>query len=313
MSSETPKGPAEERPTEPFARGKITWGRPPQAVFQVGPLPRAGTAPAAAQRSTRPTGEGILSGSMVPPAKSVAEPVTETNYDAAELEPVVEPEAVTPPPESEPIVVAVEPEPLPEPVVAPQEILVEPDAPEPAVTLPPPLSSETKPAAEPRKLPSVVVTPAIYATVGAAIEKVTKKDRWLVFAGIAAVVVTGAFIWLATLPAPQPVDAAPSSLVPDAPPIEAAPVSAEVSIPEASPAPTRAAPLPAAAAPAAPVIAQPRPSTPARAAPIVIAPVEAAPQPYIETAPLVIEPPTPATPAPTNPDAPIATGPQPLN
>ncbi|MBN9480635.1 MAG: hypothetical protein J0I52_10375, partial [Bordetella sp.] len=25
---------------EPFRRGRITWGRPPQAVFHVGPLPR---------------------------------------------------------------------------------------------------------------------------------------------------------------------------------------------------------------------------------------------------------------------------------
>eukprot|EP01035_Chromulina_nebulosa_P014860 gene14860-19667_t len=35
MSSETPSvPPAEDRPTEPFSRGRIVWSRPPQPVFR---------------------------------------------------------------------------------------------------------------------------------------------------------------------------------------------------------------------------------------------------------------------------------------
>ncbi|MBK1976783.1 hypothetical protein JIX58_13600, partial [Brevundimonas diminuta] len=37
QSPETPSAP---RAPEPFRRGQITWGRPPQAAFHVGPLPR---------------------------------------------------------------------------------------------------------------------------------------------------------------------------------------------------------------------------------------------------------------------------------
>lgn len=310
MSSETPKGPPADRLTEPFTRGKITWGRPPQAVFQVGPLPRATAAPLVTPPPARATGASILSGSMVPPAKPASAPVPQPEFDGPEFEPVVEPEVVAPSPEPEPLVLE------PEPVAAAPEIVVEPETPEPAVTVPPPLSSEARPAAEPRKLPSVVVTPAIYATVGAAIEKVTKKDRWLVVAAVAAIVVTGGFIWLATLPAPQPVDdAAGPALVAEAPLVEQTP-------PVEAPTPARTAPAETASASAAPATAAPAPTAPARpaqtrpapAAPIVVTPpVEAAPQPSIEIAPLVVEPPTPAEPAPTNPDAPVSTAPQPLN
>ncbi|OMG52771.1 hypothetical protein, partial [Brevundimonas sp. ZS04] len=37
QSPETQSAP---RAPEPFRRGQITWGRPPQAAFHVGPLPR---------------------------------------------------------------------------------------------------------------------------------------------------------------------------------------------------------------------------------------------------------------------------------
>ena len=36
----TPDNPAPVKQPEPFRRGQITWGRPPQAAFHVGPLPR---------------------------------------------------------------------------------------------------------------------------------------------------------------------------------------------------------------------------------------------------------------------------------
>ena len=44
-----------------------------------------------------------------------------------------------------------------------------------------------------------------------------------------------------------------------------------------------------------------------------MAAVETAPRPYIETEPLVVEPPTAAAPAQSDPEAPIATRPQPLD
>lgn len=311
MSSETPPGPPEDRPSDPFARGRIVWGRPPQAVFQVGPLPRsAPVAPPrpAPPRPARPAGAGILSGSMVPPARPAAEPVAPVEADVAVFEPLIESPPQPPEPE-------LTPEPAP---AAPLDLVVEPEAPEPALTAPPPLSAEVPPAAEPRKLPSVVVTPAIYATVGAALEKVSHKDRWLVFAGIAAVLVTGAFIWLATLPAPRPVDRAPTPALAAPPPFETPPVAeveAEAAVPATRPAPVRAEPAPAAPVAAEPVApARPRAQAPAASAPVAVAPVEAAaPTPRIETAPLVVEPPTAAAPAQSDPEAPIATRPQPLD
>ena len=331
MSSETPSGPPVENPPEPFARGRIVWSRPPRPVFRVGPLPRV--APSLAARPVRRSGAGILTGSMIPPARA-ASPAAGVLPEAS-VEPVVEAVAPQPEPDApEPVVEAVAPEPepvvagfepwaepvqaAPGPTPAPQETIVEPEAPEPVVTVPPPLSTEAKPAAKPRELPSVVVTPAIYATVGAAIEKVKKTDLWLIVAAIAAVLVTGGFIWLATLPAPQPVAPGPTPLVADAAPPAATTVVEEPppEIETAAPVRVTSAPAPARAAPAAaaPVTAQPR--RPTRAAPVVgvpPAPVETAPRPYIQTAPLIVEPPTPAAPAPADPDAPVSTAPQPLN
>uniref|UniRef100_UPI00289F6923 hypothetical protein n=1 Tax=Brevundimonas sp. TaxID=1871086 RepID=UPI00289F6923 len=37
---QTTDNPAPQTQPEPFRRGQITWGRPPQAAFHVGPLPR---------------------------------------------------------------------------------------------------------------------------------------------------------------------------------------------------------------------------------------------------------------------------------
>ncbi len=308
--SETPERPPEDRPTEPFTRGRIQWGRPPQQVFQVGPLPQTRSRPQA--RPARTSGASILSGSMIPQARPAAPEVKTAPVPSIETE--IAPETVAAP-VAEPVVATPAPEPGPEPIAAAPEIVVEPEVPEPALTQPPPLSSEAKTSAKPRSLPSVVVTPAIYASVGAAMQKVAKNDRWLVVAGIAAVAVIGGFIWLATMPGPQPVDPTPTPMIAETPvadtpmaadtppaavaPTPVAPVTGARSAPAADPAPTPA-PEPRRASPPAPVTAAP-------------APVEAAPRPYIETAPLVVEPPTPAAPPPTDPDAPIATRPQPLD
>lgn len=316
MSSETPSDPpAGDRPTEPFTRGRIVWGRPPQQVFRVGPLPSGGTFPET-PRAARPSGASILTGSMIPPARApepVAEAAAEDRPEPVETVVEVaapEPEAVAAP---EPEPAAVEFEAAAEPVApAPQEIVVEPEAPEPAVTVPPPLSTEAKPAAKPRSLPSVVVTPAMYASVGAAIQKAAKGDRWLILAGVAALVIIGGFVWLATLPGPQPVAPAPTPLavsetplVEEAAPVETAAPAVTEPLPRATPAPVTAAPVERPAV---------RPATPSRAAPVVVRPpVETAPRPYIETAPLVVETPTPAAPPPRDPDAPVSTAPQPLD
>ncbi|MBU2380873.1 MAG: hypothetical protein KJ824_17095, partial [Alphaproteobacteria bacterium] len=189
MSSETPQDPGKSGAAQPFARGRIQWGRPPQPIFQVGPLPRAAGGVANIASPPGRTGAGILRGSMVPPAAPV-EPPPPPEAEVAP-EPVADTVASPEP----------KPEPEPEPVTAPAEIVAEVEEAEPAVTVPPPLSGEAAPVAEPRRLPSVVVTPAIYAGVSAAIQKVTGKDRWVIVAAVVAVLVTGGFIWLATLPA----------------------------------------------------------------------------------------------------------------
>lgn len=324
MSSETPPGPPSDRPTEPFARGRIQWGRPPQQVFRVTPLSGAG----AASPTPRPvpraaSGAGILTGSMIPPKRTATptEPV-----EAAASETIVPPpplEAEPAPvvePTFEPIAPEPEPQPRPELVAAEplaQEIVIEPEAAEPAVTVPPPLSGEAQPTARPRELPSVVVTPTLYASMGAAVQEVAKGGRWTIAAGVVALLIIGGFIWLATLPAPQPVAGGPTPLAAGAPPIIETPLIQEAPPPAAAtsaPPPSAPAPatVPAASSPAPEATAPRRPAQ-APAAPIVIAPRQTAPRPYIETAPLVIDPPTPAVPANPDPDAPIATRPQPLD
>lgn len=399
--SETPSDPNTPPPTsdssqgappEPFVRGRIVWGRPPETVFRTGPLPRAPQS--WAQPNPRPVpprprpGPSILSGSMVPgtapgPAGHELPPVPETPTSVVAtpeaepqltldvvLEPLVEqapePEIEA---EAEPVGVPVEEqalpelvaelvsEPLPEasvempPVIEPVieaapeapaaeergttsapepgrttgrgrstvEIIVEPEAPEQIDTVPPLSTGEAGPA-DPRAIPSVVVTPTLYARVEAVVDKVKKNDRWLIAAAVGAVVVTGGFIWLATLPSG---DAPPLDM--DAPP-PAAP-GAEALLPaEAEPAAATEVPsllvtevetptAPAARSEPAPVTVRPPTAirepvpTPRVAAPLASEPAEA---PAIEPAPLVVEPPTTATPAPTDPNAPIETRPQPL-
>jgi hypothetical protein len=300
MPSDVPPGtPSPDPKAEPFTRGRIQWGRPPQTVFQVGPLPRsAGPLPSWAQSGHQP-GAGILSGSMAPPQAATPEP---------EAAPVAEPPAPEvrpkPIPEPEPIASA-PPQPAPEVIVEAEPVVAAPT--------PPPVADEA-PAAEPRALPSVVVTPAIYATVSAAIETVTRKDRWMIVAAVVAVLVTGGFIWLATLPGGGSAEldlSAPPPVVEGSTPLPAetlAPVEAVSAEEPAAPPVVTAAPAPA-RTPTPPARTAPR--TPA---PIVVTPPPAStPRPYIETQPLAVEPPTPAQAPPSDPDAPIATRPQPLN
>ncbi|MGO4411164.1 hypothetical protein, partial [Brevundimonas sp. M-11_2] len=62
---------ADDKPV-PFARRPVQWGRPPQTVFRVGPLPRGGALPPQAAAPTprpaapRPASSGVFAGSLVP-------------------------------------------------------------------------------------------------------------------------------------------------------------------------------------------------------------------------------------------------------
>lgn len=389
-----PKTPSAGQPQgeapEPFVRGRIVWGRPPETVFRTGPLPRppqswSQPTPRPRPAPARPAGD-IFSGSMIPraaPSTAVdmppvldADPIVEPAAPEATVEPVatkprrarksapVEAPKADPVPDVDPViepsVVAeapspatpepIEPEhaasfepvaeaafePIAEPVsefiveaepVRPKarpapavEIIVEPEAADQIDTVPPPLSTDQKAAADPRAIPSVVVTPTLYATFGAVIEKVKTNDTWRIAAVIGALVVTVGFIWLATLPSgdapPLDMDAPPPAAPGLETPLadEAAPLAAAEPTPEAEAAapstdPVGAVRLTQPAATARPSVA----ADSASAAPGVTAPAETATPPAIETAPLVVERPTAAAPAPTDPDAPMQTRPQPLN
>jgi hypothetical protein len=388
--SDTPPTDPKNRPTgaapgaaapEPFVRGRIVWGRPPETVFRAGPLPRApqSWSQAAQRPATPPTptphpATNIFTGSMIPtrvvptpepelpgekplspepdaadleaPAEPVAARPRRARKAAVVPDPVPTPEpapeaAVAPAVEDAPVVEAyAEPEPLAEPVMetivepepirpAPSarptvEIIVEPEAPEQIDTLPPPLSGATTGPADPRAIPSVVVTPTLYARVEAVMEKVKTNDTWRIAAVAGAVVVIAGFVWLATLPAGDapaldmdaPPPAAPGAEV--LPPVETAPIPATEAPPqpgavqteaEATPAPTPAPARVEPTRPAAPTTAPALSPASGGNAPAV----EPARPPVIETAPLVVTPPTAASPAPTDPDAPIETRPQPLN
>ena len=269
-----------------------------------------------------PDVDPVIEPSVVAEAPPPVTPEPIEPEDAASFEPVAE--AVFEPiaePVSEFIVEAepVRPKARPAPAV---EIIVEPEAADQIDTVPPPLSTDQKAAADPRAIPSVVVTPTLYATVGAVIEKVKTNDTWRIAAVIGALVVTAGFIWLATLPSgdapPLDMDAPPPAAPGLETPLvdEAAPVAAAGATPEAEVAtpstqsvtavrPTQAAVTPRPASPSGA-------TTPAsRAAPTPQA--ETVTSPAIETVPLVVERPTAAAPAPTDPDAPMQTRPQPLN
>lgn len=173
--SDTPPTDPKNRPTgaapgaaalEPFVRGRIVWGRPPETVFRAGPLPRAPQSwsqaaprPATPPPSAAHPATNIFTGSMIPPratpapepelpgekplapepvdleasAEPVAKPRRARNA-AASPDPAATPE-IAPAPEP-PVQVTVEEipvveayvEPEPEPVAEPVlETIVEPE------------------------------------------------------------------------------------------------------------------------------------------------------------------------------------------
>ena len=133
-SSEPKSGPAQGPGLEPFKRGRITWSRPPQPIFRVGPPPRgSGPLPTQGQRPVaqvplRQNGVGILSGSMIPravlpstPAKarieSAALPTSRPEAGPASVLPPIEPPA---PARLDSVVGAIETPRLPEPSLTPR-------------------------------------------------------------------------------------------------------------------------------------------------------------------------------------------------
>ncbi len=292
MSSEPPKtNPAQS--IEPFRKGKITWGRPPQPVFQVGPLPRAaGPAPVAPPAAPPPAAPrpNILTGSLIPSARPVEQ--------ASKLEtaPPAEPETGF-----DPFALSEEEDAAPAPLPIVDDVQTE------AVASPP---------VEPAVVsPVFVQAPVARATSAPA----AGSRRWAILAGGVALLVVIGVVWLSLRPSSEPAQPAPpvlaeSPVVQPAIPAPAPPPAVTASSdPDPEPA-TETAPADVPAAPTTRPAATPPPPV-RQAAPTVVVPSPPVPtpSPRIETAPLVVQPPTAATPAPSDPDAPIATRPQPLN
>ncbi len=249
------------------------------------------------------------------PEAPVSEPDLGVSEDVTPMaaEPAYDPFALTTDPEPE---AASELEDLvaqPEPaaVARAQEVLVEsePVAPTPAA---PSFATNDAQTAKPRSVPSVVVTPARYAGVTAALETVSNKDRWIIVSVVAAVLVTGGFIWLATLPAGEPAAIDLNAAPPSAPGVIPETIDAEPAGEAAAPSVVaRTAPVETTPAPTvSPVAPAPRPRVVAPARQAAAETPTPAPAPTIETAPLVVEAPPPAQPLPTDPEAPIPTQPQ---
>ncbi|MES2861214.1 MAG: hypothetical protein V4701_07055 [Pseudomonadota bacterium] len=292
MSSEPPKTNAVP-PIEPFKKGKITWGRPPQPVFQVGPLPRAAgpapVAPAAAppQAAPRPN---ILTGSLIPAARPVEQ------APRVETAPPAEPETGF-----DPFALSEEEDAAPAPLPIVEDV-------------------QTEAVASPPVEPAVVSPVFVQAPVARATSAPAAGSRsWAMLAGgVALLVVIGA-VWLSLRPSSESAQPAPAVLA-ESPVIQPAipapaPPTAVTASSDPEPA-TETAPADVPAAPTTRPDATPPPTPPVRqAAPLVVVPSPPVPtpSPRIETAPLVVQPPTAATPAPSDPDAPIATRPQPLN
>lgn len=316
-SSKPQSGAAPGASPEPFKRGQITWSRPPQQVFRVGPSLSGSTpAPAPAKRQVaqapqRATGAGILSGSMIPRVAPAATP-TQTPIRTAPLPtPRADAASAT---VSSPVDPATPAPSRPQPVAAAAEVA---RLPEPATA--PPRTVAPAPVLEP-------VVPS-YATAARRRSGVPKAV-WIGAAAIALVLAAGAGWWVlkpdASVPGPTDVSSVPTAAAPaltTPAPVEAVPLAegavdaAEVETvpstarPSTTPAPTTAAPVRAAPTAAAPAQTS-RPSETSRLN------VEAT-APRIETAPLIVAPvappPTAAEAAQTDPDAPVQTRPQPLN
>ncbi len=313
--------PEPSRPAAPFARAPIQWGRPPQVVFQAGPLPRGerldplpeppkAPVPRPIVRPAPGFGGSIHSGSMIPRARPA--PATGPVPTPAAPRPVAAPLpdiAPTPRPPVEPIAAAT-------PTFAPPPRLDSLPEPEPTVV----------------KSPIFKTTDAVADVVP---ERATERvvvtrhasSRMPLYAGIAAVAVIGvaSAVWFATRPDTASVPATPAPTVPlDAAvpvpfPAASAPVAEAVPI-EAVPAPVVPARTPTPAATTERPVTSPTPR-PAPAPTVQAPPSPPSPTPQSEPpAPvIVVAPLAPAGPPPTvaqapqvDPDAPIVTRPQPL-
>ncbi len=291
---------------EPFRRPMV-WGRPPVTVFRTGPLPKGGTLPAIPEAPRLQPTPGVLSGSMIP--RTAPKPL-QARAEAA----------------APPVARAAEPRPEGAPSVPGT-------APRPDLTVRPLLTVEPEPARPPEPVrPPVSVSPVVVAADAAdTVPPVSvgrkSPNRVPLYAGIALAAVTvltlGGWIWTRPrVEAAAPAVAAVPALVPPAPvagtlPPEGAPVSvpvteAPVEAPDrvvappvarptaTVPAPARATPPPAIRPPSVPVAVAPPPTdTP---------PPETlfAPAPEPGPAPTEAERPS------SDPDAPIATRPQPV-
>ena len=290
---------------EPFRR-PIVWGRPPATVFRAGPLPKGGGLPPLPEPPRQPT-PGILTGSMIPRAAPAAAP--------ALAQAAVPSMARAPEPHEEPASPYVPAGTVPTPDLTVRPLpMAEPEP----VRPPEPGRTPVQPVAVKAQAAAIPVQPVSAAR--------KSPSRTPLYAGIALAAVTvlalGGWIWTRSpveTPAPTVV-AAPAPAVP----------ATEILLPESLPTPVPVT-EPAAEAPPSEVAVPPaRPTataaTPARtpppptARPASPAPEVVAPPPAVTTAPLIEIVPAPVPgPAPTeaerpstDPDAPIATRPQPI-
>lgn len=295
----------------PFARRPVTWGRPPATVFRAGPLPRGERLPplpeppaSAPLRSSR---AAILSGSMIPQATTTPAPA-----------PTSAPAPVPTP--------AFAPTPAASVVDAPERPSVRPASPGPDLTVRPlpPLPESPAPR---RPIPSPVeAAPAVLPVATAARRR--PAGRLPVYAGVAAAVIgaVAAGGWMLTRPPAAP-PAAPVSAEPAvAPSIPAPATIAAATVVEAVPVAEQpvaeAAPASAATAVRAATVDRPAQASPVvrPPAPVAYEAPQPAPTPVATEPRIEIVPVEPAGPPPTSaerpsadPDAPIATRPQPLN
>lgn len=299
-SSEPRSGPTQGPAPEPFKRGRITWSRPPQPVFRVGPPPRGSVPlPSQGQRLVAPaprraSGAGILSGSMIPGAAAPST-LARAQIGTATL-PTPRPEAgsaFVPPPTEPPAT------PRLDPVAAAVEI---PGLPEPAAVAP----RERVPVAR-----SEPVMPSRAAGVPPGTGLPTAV--WIGAAVVALVLAAAVGWWMLKRDAPDPVVAG----------VATAPVETTTPLTAPPIAPVDAVPVTETPVVAAEDARAPATTAPDRTAPTTVAPSltprlnTEATVPRAETAPLsvapVSSPPTAAEAPATDADAPIRTRPQPLS
>lgn len=332
-----------DKNSAPFARGNIVWGRPPQQVFRVGPLPRSqGLTPATQQADRHQPAKGqpnrepipgaqnrggsILGGSLVPhrPLRPVSPPAqpSEPKPKAASLaEPRPDPVgSVTKAMQARPVPV-VDSRPGKDDYLVPE----------------PPLSS----VAPLPVMPKAEDSEDVFAPLAARSQDGNKKSAYVMPALLGGVLVlgaAGAYVFLSGDKAdapdiqatsqsrtPEPETASADVAAPDqgllvpetaadkAVPVMTKPVTSSVTA--AGPQPR---PVARVAEPVKRTVSQPAPATVTAPEPkVVIAPDPA-------TSPSVAEPaqataqqtgpaPTAARPTPTDPNAPIVTRPQPLD